>query len=215
MNKGLIIALVAGLAAITAVGGYYVINNNTDTPEATQIPTQETAMENTENPKTLKSLFSMASNQECSFIDSETQSEGMVYIGNGQVRGDFTTISEGASYNSNMYSDSESVFIWLDGQGTGYKISMDTLESFSSDAEDDSLSLDFDNEVDLNCSPWSPNESVFVLPEDVNFQEFSGFVPANVGTGQGELPGVEIDCSTCDQLPAGEAQNACRESLGC
>jgi hypothetical protein len=209
MGKGVIIALVVGALILAGVGGYFAMNRSGDTSDDLNSATGES----TKQSRTLRELLGLGSNQQCSFKDTETISEGVMYIAGERVRGDFTTEFEEKRIGSHMISDGENVYIWVDNEAQGFKMPLSSLDDLSDEnGVFDRDTYDIDKEVDYECRGWVVDETKFSLPSGVNFQDISAIMNNPLGTG----PSLDsLDCSMCDSVPAGEARDQCLSVLGC
>lgn len=214
------IAIVIGVVVALGALGVFVMsrNSSTATPEnnsnsASDINTNENG-ENT--PTSLRSLMSFAENQQCSFADSETESEGNVYVSGGNMRGDFTTISDNTTAGSHVIVRGDNLYLWMDSSEDGFRTSITEIEEATSEigkyARDAGSALNLDQEVDYECSPWAADNTMFEVPTNVNFQDFGAMMQDAIGESKEEL---NVSCDVCDNLPTGEAQDQCIQALGC
>jgi hypothetical protein len=91
---------------------------------------------------------------------------------------------------------------------------------------------DLDQNVDVDCSAWLPDQSMFELPEDVTFNDMNemmqqmmlkapvggqmetGVIPSDVKKGTPSMNDMKsVQCGACDS--AGEARAQCRLALKC
>lgn len=153
------------------------------------------------SPKSFKDLLALGLSQKCSFDG------GTVYVANGKSRGDF-------SPNSHMIVDGTTSYIWTDGEKTGFKTTFDLNAQTSANMPTPagtsiSRSFDYDKEANYNCETWISDNSVFELPKEVTFQDFSALIPTpNSGSGSSS------QCSYCDSL-TGDNKTQCLAALNC
>ena len=69
-----------------------------------------------------------------------------------------------------------------------------------------------DENIDYNCKPWIVDNSFFTPPSNIEFVDLSQEVLQIEETVEQV---EEAQCSACDQLPAGQGKEECRQSLGC
>src|SRR3989344_8585871 len=101
MNQKLLWGIVIIIILLIGGGAYWYINNqpSTATPSGDEATSSAT-------PQSLKDLITANRPVKCDFND-ENGAEGTVYIGNGKVRGDFTTTSAGQMMRAHMISASD------------------------------------------------------------------------------------------------------------
>ena len=216
MNKNIVIIAVLIAFALLGGGAYMMLSRSYDKPADTNGQKSITpAISSERGIKSLRDFASLGSNKECTFSDLDSENKGTMYIGNGEVRGDFESNIDGKIVISHMIQDEYGMFIWTDGEKQGFKVS---LESINDAVEKvDTTGFDLNKEVDYSCKPWSVVQGVFDAPRDVEFQDFSKMMK-----GIGEKMQVEStpgatgssSCSMCDNLPA-ESQASCRTALKC
>jgi hypothetical protein len=218
MNKTTIIGIVIAVIVVLGGVGLYFMNksstSDTSTQESTTNVTTDTS---SSNRASLRSLMGLAKNQQCTFTDNESGSEGTVYVTNDKMRGDFTAISEGETIGSHVIIIGEDMYLWMDGSGDGYKSSISDTENADEEAgqqerDTESSGLDINNEVTYKCQPWVVDASKFELPQDINFRDLGTMMEEMETTMQEQS---ETNCQSCDNLPPGEAQDQCRQALGC
>lgn len=123
-----------------------------------------------------------------------------------------------AQTDLHMISDKEYGYVWgnstLGGMMQGFKIKMDDMNNtdLEQEAPAGTEMIDFEMPV-TNCKPWIVDEKMFEIPEGIEFID-----PENLEDMTIEDlildESVEINCSLCHQLPAGEVAG-CLSSLGC
>lgn len=171
MNKTLlilvIVALLGGAVTFFVLSNRSKTTNNENTgPEVTQ-PTAVA-------PKSLKELFGLNVTQQCTFDDSAGNS-GTVYVGGGQMRGDFSSTVEGKTTVSHMIVDNQTSYLWMDDQTTGFKMAFDaaTPTGTTNAAGQSETNLDVNQKVDYRCQSWVANTSLFALPSGIQFSDLS------------------------------------------
>jgi hypothetical protein len=124
-----------------------------------------------------------------------------VYVASGKMRGDFSTVVNGQTNVAHMLIADNTMYTWIDGTDTGYKMS---VEATAGDSGSQSQ-MDLNQPVDYDCGSWSPDQSAFNVPAGINFMTAGSF-----GTGAPDA----AQCSTCDQL-SGDAKAQCKAALKC
>lgn len=156
------------------------------------------------SPMSLKSLLGMNTSQVCTFsMDTESvKTSGTVHVANGKVRGDFQSQTEGGAISSHMISDGQYVNIWTDSMAQGFRMKIDAGATASANSN----VPDFDQKMNYNCKPGSVEASLFVPPTTIKFTEMSS---------TGSAGASAMQCSSCDQIPAGSGREQCRAALSC
>jgi hypothetical protein len=160
--------------------------------------------------QSLRTLMGLANSQSCDYADDKTGTSGKIYISAGRVRGDFATVVNGEATASHMYSDGQTMYIWMDGSAIGYKSSMVSTTPAPTGSQTSS-NVDVDQQLDYKCQSWSADESMFRLPSGVDFKDLSSAMAVPSGT---TLPNKATKCSACDSL-SGDAKTQCLTALGC
>jgi hypothetical protein len=203
MNK-LIPLVVVLIVVASVIGGVFALSKRA-TPTN---PTSENIVAD-DTPGTplqsLQELLSSGQTQECSFNDG-TGNEGVVYVGNNKLRGDFTSLADNQKVNSHMIVDGKMAYVWTEGQGTGVKVTFDPEQIQVPEGQEGTL--DIGQENSYNCKAWTVNPSLYTLPASVTFTDMGQFTAPQV---EGD---TKVDCSVCDQAP--EANRAqCLAALKC
>lgn len=189
----------------------------------------------------LKDLLTKASPTKCtvSSINDNSETSGVVYIANGNMRGDFTTTmkgtpAEGKVVVAHMIIDKDASYMWSDdptmkmGIKMAKKDMLDTQASAGTPSKQ--ASIDVNQQSDYDCSSWSADNSVFVPPTTIEFQDMAQMMKSipqapsgdagasipkgGVGAQTGMTPAQMAEvCGACDQAGAGRDQ--CRAALGC
>lgn len=216
MNKVYIYIFVTLLLLGGGVGAYFLLSNKTQVPVNTDNQIQQTQ---TTTKKSLKDLLGLNSAQKCTFTGPDGSS-GTVYLANGKMRGDFTSVTDSETINSHMIVDGQTSYVWMDGQNMGFQMDIDPNDS-STDIRAQGQ-VDINAEVEYDCTDWMANASSFSLPADVKFSDFGNFLRPTVGEklDTDSEPSVESDdpkaaqCAACNSA-AGEVRQQCLSALGC
>lgn len=209
MNKFVIIGIVALI--ILAGAGYFVMSKRNSNSSSTETTTEGSTAQKGDTPKTLEDLMKGYTNQTCTFSDADSKSSGTVYVGEGKMRADFTSVTDGAPTTGHMLSDSQNVYVWVDGETGGYKVPYSTVATAGSGVGANSP-IDLSNESDYSCSAWSPDTTKFDVP-NMEFMDLSSLMATPAPTSQSSAtdPGK---CSACDSVPE-SAKAQCLAALGC
>lgn len=166
---------------------------------------------------TLSDLLKSGQNYNCTYgytDENGNKMSGKAYVAaaGNKLNGEFEmTQGNGTKMNGFVISDGEYNYVWTSLESQGYRSKVEPGDDSIFNSSESSVGLNDQNQLDFNCSPWTVDNSKFVPPSDIKFVDLSAAMENmndNAGTG-------EIDCSVCDTLPEGDAQNQCLQSLGC
>jgi len=177
-------------------------------------PEQKASQKST-GQQTFKELAS-GKPQKCEvrFNQEGNQSQGTMYVGGGKMRNDSTATVAGKTIVSHMILDGNTIYTWVDGQSTGFKMEATASEAEKSQAGKQKP-VNLEQKVNYTCESWSVDTSLFSLPANITFSDFSSLIPkiqaptANMGAGQNASA-----CAACDQVPA-SSRAQCKAALGC
>lgn len=189
----IIITIVLGLLAATAVGVWYFKDVDTAMQGTTEklVITDEDKLPAATNPEELKgkdsllALFKLGKSMECTFAFSADgmKGEGTSYFDNGFVRVDslYSGTEMGkeplASY---MIQDTarKVMYLWSSAAPQGMKMTIPEETDTQTTKTDMPKSpagtppaMDMDTAVQYDCKPWNPDRSVFIPPSDVEFMD--------------------------------------------
>lgn len=157
--------------------------------------------------KTLKCTYS---------LDTEdVNMSGTTYVSGKNMRADFeNTTPNSDKIQSHMISDGDWVYTWTSASPQGLKIDINKFQSENSAPNEDNTEGEqnlktFNNEMDFKCMPWNEDMSLFEVPSDITFTDFS--IPVT----DTEFNNNMSLCNTCDQLQDAEAKATCKEQLEC
>ncbi len=210
MNKTIIGVIIA---VILLGGGWWLMSNNQPAEQNSQVNEENT--ESATMKSSLTSLLKLGRNMTCTYRYSAEEGEqsGTIYIAGNKMSGDFNMMADGKPFVGHMIQDGEWSYTWGGpmSEKQGVKIKLSEIEDKQSGDVPEQSSIDPDVEYDYDCDNWSPDNDKFTPPADVVFQDLSQLIPS--------LPTKETNdnsqCAVCDQVPAGEAQEQCRQALGC
>jgi hypothetical protein len=183
---------------IIAAGAYLALGRGGGAPA----PEQSAA---TSTSSTLRELAASGSPQQCAFT-SANNTKGTVYVAGGKVRGDFSAEVAGKAIAGHMIVADNTSYVWMDGMATGFKNSFEATAAASST---NSQGVNPDERVSYDCSAWSEDPNLFVLPTTVTFSAISD---TSVKAGAGA---VGASCGQCDLIPDANAKAQCKAALHC
>ena len=176
----------------------------------------ETASQKSTGQQSFRALAS-GKPQKCEikFSQENNQNQGTVYVANGKMRNDSTATVSGKTMVSHMILDNNTVYTWMEGQTTGFKMQATATEEQKTDGQQ-KRPVDLDQKVDYSCEGWSVDGSVFVPPANITFTDFSSLIPKIPAQNSAPAAGNQnaAACAACDQVPA-SAQAQCKAALGC
>lgn len=219
MNKKALPVIIILLLLVLGLGVVLVMSKKSSpsVSENTVVQTPAVAQktETTEQPaqETLKSLLTGGKSQKCTFSNTTdaTTVNGTVYIAKGKIREDFKSTAAGVETNTHVIVDSTYSYMWTENSQQGFKFPITQEPTATSSPSQSSQSVDLDQMLNYTCSGWTEDDSLFKLPANVTFQSFT--VPSLPPTGSAS--GSADQCSVCDDLPAGDAQDTCKTQLHC
>lgn len=161
----------------------------------------------------LKDIWSRGSSQKCTFNDLPSKTTGTIYVAQGKMKGDFNSNVANTSTFSHVIVQNQQSYIWVDGQTNGMKIAVNS-EQIGKQASSSSQ-INLDQKYDVSCEGWRLDDSVFNLPQGVNFQDMSSLLQSNTAKPSG-TPQLDLKaaCGACDKLN-GSAKDQCRQALSC
>ena len=210
MNKTLLYAI-AGVVVVLGAIGLYMTGG----------PVGNMATQNGQETS-LKELLASQNPQKCIF-NHETDisdSSGEVVVSGGKMRGDFNSLAAGQTVKTHMIVDSGTAYVWTDTMAQGFKMSVDAMNTSSTDTNQN---LDINQRLNYSCTPWTPDASVFTLPTGITFTDMtalmnsampqetaSGSAAGGAGTGS-----LQAQCGMCDTITDASAKAQCRTALQC
>ena len=129
------------------------------------------------------------------------------------MRSDFSTVSNGKTTTMHMIIDGKDSYTWLDGMETGFMMSLSTTKPANVNAQ--SQGVDPDKKVDYACQPWIADASLFVVPSDVKFTDYSAMMQGSAGATMNANTNTTMNkCAVCDSL-TGDSKTQCKTAMGC
>ncbi len=159
--------------AVVVLGGGYAIYYEKSVQE-NKIAQNYQELKNRENADNNSSVKKIAFSEfikgggtyECSVTSylSDMENKGTIYIGGDKIKGEFSTIAEGQSIDSNVIMRDGFMYLWQSASTTGTQIQLkeqtETSNTFTWDP----------NQIgDYDCKPWIYEESKFTLPASIKF----------------------------------------------
>ncbi len=218
MNKKILAIAAILIFVLIGVGSFFLPKNTPQPEKQTQKTDKSKDVNKIEDVKaTLKGLLSMGKSLKCTFSNDtkDASVSGIVYAGNGKVRQDFQSNAGGSSMSGHLIVDSTNSFMWTDGSDQGFKFAVEqittdqpTISPAQNPGQDIYKSMNF------TCRSWTVDDSVFLLPNTVTFQSFkTPVLKPSISSSTNNIN--QSACAACDNIPAGEARNACKTQLKC
>lgn len=160
---------------------------------------------------TFGDLASLGKNFQCSFESDEEVGtiSGTMYVADEKIRGSYTLLDpEGSISNFEYLRDDSFNYFWGESPYGGIAIKTRIDEEDATVSEEVETFDASEQEFDFECHKWSPQESMFDVPTDVEFNTF--MIPDFDGNTSDSIDfGL---CSACNALE-GDAKASCLEGL--
>lgn len=169
MKSQVIVPLILGIVIVVGAVWYGVSQKNNQSLEG---ESQE-MVEETENQNnftgTMRELVSRNEPVACTVSHSTDagSSEGVVYVAQGKIRGNFNITSPTGVFEAYLLTDGEYSYVWSSLLPQGFQIAIAEEPGEASIQAADGL--DYDQTLSYDCEPWTPDPAAFVLPADVTF----------------------------------------------
>jgi hypothetical protein len=165
-------------AAVIVLGGgaYYYFGGSAGSPASgSQEATSTAQAQDGKVSPTVHGSFSDLAKKNGTWkctLESDTNgsaSSGVVYVSDGNVRGDFSTSVSGyGTVESHMIVNGADVYTWSPLMPQGIKTKM--TASGSSSTATSGGGVDANTAYTYDCQPWQADASVFVVPANVTFR---------------------------------------------
>lgn len=171
MSRTILIGLVVVLLAIAGAGVYFLTRGNTNTSFSDN---QSDQSEET-NDASFASVANGGKALRCTFTyDGEDGSGSGTVYGDGDGRGlmimDINT-AKGNTGTSKTLVTSDKAYGWFEsnGQKTGFTYDKSTFENRETSQTSSTGGTDPNRQFTMDCDPWTVDESLLSVPDDVNF----------------------------------------------
>jgi hypothetical protein len=157
----------------------------------------------------LLDLIKLGKTARCTYSSDQDGyiTSGVSYISGKNVRVDFdVTTADDQEIKSHMVTDGEWVYTWSTATPQGFKMKVDQPENTSTDTTKEAPTKALNESFDYKCTPWLVDNSLFEIPSDIEFTDFSTM-----------MEGLKDNnaCSACDYIPDAEGKATCKQQLGC
>jgi hypothetical protein len=148
---------------------------NTDTTLPTPSPTTKTSTTVAKSTNTFKSIFNQQGSHKCTFeqMSQESKTNGLVYIADGKMRGEFRTVTAYKTTVSLMVYNTGILYSWTEGMGVGTKGPLNSVSELPFVIPEDLTSGKVlgtgTNGVSWVCHDWSKDNTLLTPPSFVKF----------------------------------------------
>jgi len=133
----------------------------------------------TQSSNTFHSIFTQSGSHACTYtrVDASSQSNDVIYIVGGKMRGEFRTLSGSTATANLMVYNGSYLYTWREGSSTGKKTLIrsvaDLPQAIPRDLESGAILGSGTNNVGWDCHAWEKNSSLLVPPSYVRFSSSS------------------------------------------
>lgn len=127
------------------------------------------------SPNTFKSLLTQTGSYQCDYsqVQSTGQSNNVIYIYGGKLRGEFRTSKNGDTIANLVVYDGRYLYSWQEGSSTGTRTVLTSLSQLPLVIPKDLTSGQIHGtnyeSVGWNCHTWLTNKSLLTPPSYVTF----------------------------------------------
>ena len=189
MNRSLVLAI-AVLAVIALTVWFFATprlpikdTTNTNSTSSTTTTAQTKAAASPKaaatkaasNSNTYKSLLTQSGSYECDYeqVQSSGQNKNVIYLYDGKMRGEFRTLSSGASTANLFVYDGHYLYQWQEGTSVGTRTVLSSLSQLPlvipKDLTSGKIVGSSYESVGWNCHTWLTNKSLLSPPSYVTF----------------------------------------------
>lgn len=147
------------------------------------------------SPGSIKDTLMAAGNMECNYTDEDGR-QTTAYIKNGKVRANITSSNQ--NENGSVIFVDNTIYIWNSQGAFKMQIPEQTLNQDLSQNPALNQKEDLINSIEKYkqfCKSTNPNDSLFTLPSNLDFKDFSqmmkGFPTGTSGSDNSQVPSQE------------------------
>ena len=144
-----------------------------------------------------------------SYAEDGVAQVGETYISGEQARVNTKMTNEGKASEVYVIKKGTDYYIWTSdtpGKGTKFSFTETEEKELQEKGQQANKNVDFDKKVDYKCDVWLPDNSLFAVPSNVEFQDMTEIFKDMIDQG-GQI--MQEVCDMCDSLPAGAARDNC------
>lgn len=167
----------------------------------------------------IEDLLKLGRSIKCDLAKASTDIiSGTAYISGKRARSDFQ-MSGGADKTiaGHFIMDGTNMYSWTEGNKTpAMKISLADMEKLGAGAgAKNEGASNYSDKMDYHCTNWTVDNSLFVPPTNVKFQDFAQMMNSVTKNLPVKMPNTQSFCATCDKMPNAATIAQCKQSLGC
>lgn len=168
MIKTIIAVLIIGAIA---VGGYSVSKRKANIP-VPQVEDQQQAAPTAGKKMPFASFIKNGGSYQCTVHQymSDIDNSGTVYVSDGKMRGEFSTIAEGRTVNSSIIVRDGFTYMWNNFMSQGFKVAVPETFAGASFESSGTYMWNAEQIGEYDCQPWTTDETKFSLPGNITFQ---------------------------------------------
>lgn len=173
MNIKVIFAILA-IVVIGGAGVYFMAGNST-TPAMPENEGESMHSDDVMNKDEMTSftgklqdLLARTGSYRCSVSQevNGAHTDGIVYVADGKLRGDFESSVQGITIESHMIVKDSNIYAWTPISPNGFKIPQAEATKPADETTPSSQNYaDFQQEYTYECAAWTIDETLFTLPE--------------------------------------------------
>lgn len=198
--------------------------NQNQNQQTNQNQEREQEKEQTQR-KSLKDLMGLGQDKKCTWQAAQgdgQMAKGTVYVSGEKFLQESDYSQNGQAVKSFVMSDGDWMYTWSDNNKEGTKMKLEDLEGEDGETVEDEVAdteeeayqnqEKLNEDYDFECNNWNKDNSKFIPPSDVNFQDMTQTMnQMQEQVKQMEQSGNQMmqdACSLCDSLP-GSAKGEC------
>ncbi len=181
----------------------------------------------------LKEL-ALKGSQKCEVVyhNENTSSQTQVYVGGGKMRADVNSNVNGKSQTTHIINDGTNQYIWVEGSNQmAFKMSLEQNANNQKLPDQNTMAaFDINAKHEYKCSDWSEDSSVFLIPSNIKFTDYTAIMNTYKSNTQVKTSGStqttapseasspsankSVQCLACENL-SGNVKAECRAALAC
>jgi predicted small secreted protein len=216
MKKIISLAAVLAMGTLLLAGcGQKPANQATGTDQKNTGQPVQTASQKTEESfsGSLSDLMKRGQPTKCTFNYSEAggNQQGEAYISGNSVRVNTKTNTDGKNTETYLIKKGTEYYVWgsdTAGKGTKFVFTEADEKAMQEKGQNQEAdkNVDLNKTVDYKCSIWIPDNSLFTVPANIEFQDMT----AVFKDMQNQNSQIQQEvCKMCDKLPAGSSKDDC------
>jgi len=194
-----------------------------DTNTTQQLTPQESKMK-------LSEIFGTGKNQECTYDieEKDMHTTGKIYIAGNKMFHTATIKDENGEMVSSYILNDDWIYAWGD-EVPAMKMQLSKMQEMAPDVPEGKpeevtepinyKELGMKEDMDMECKKWTPDNSLFQAPSDIEFiditetlMDFTKQLQQTTETVDGMRDSM---CAACDMTPDENTKKECLASLGC